>query len=432
MDYYYGMIRISYLSNKLHIIFYSGIKNANIRNMCKINCFVVLILLPRVIFSAILFANIGIGYHQDHRIQDLDYSLNDCSYLSFQLNTIYSDHNFKEYQLIDSAATYAAVRKLFLVTISQKIKLNDTLIVYFSGHGALLNSNQVIVLHDSRVDDYSTFLYEDELALWLSRIDCGFKLLIFDNCSSIDFNFSQDHMPVYKGFNELKNIVILSATAPNKAARESQEIEHSIFTFLLCNGINGYADQDFDSKIFLPELKNFMQEYLSKDFRLKSSIPQFYFFTENKKGFYFPVPKSNRSAKVIAITGQNAIIDMGKDFLPFKHSIFKSNETNRNYAIKNLNHLYAIINSDQNLKKFSLLYPVQNEMSAEIILDVVPWAMVQLDNKAYGYSPIRIRNIIPKEYELKLSHPNIGTKTVNINLEPGESKKMRIDLYEEE
>ncbi len=171
--------------------------------------------------------------------------------------------------LLDEQATKEAVRGAIQV-FAEHMSSNDTLVFYFSGHGALGEGPDGVHGYLCTYGlTYEAFIREDELADWLGATPFGRLVVMLDACYSgahirspvgrVKTIGSPSVFPAVDPFvehlmglkslasmalSELeRDIVVLTATAHDLLAWElGPPYSHGLFTFFLLEGMAGGAD----------------------------------------------------------------------------------------------------------------------------------------------------------------------------------------------
>ncbi len=220
---------------------------------------------------------VGIGNYQDARIPKLHFTRADAE--SFYQYLIDPDRGGFPSEnvrlLVDEQATLKNLRSAIGTWLAERAKPEDTVILYYSGHGglgadlsgeAVDGKNRYLINYDADVDDlYATSLPNPELALMLARIQSQ-KLVFFLDCCYSGGTASGNG--IIKSFNPSASVVksdvyapfagqgrvVISASRADQVSYEIPELQHGIFTYHLLRGLNGDADRDGDGAITLFEL----------------------------------------------------------------------------------------------------------------------------------------------------------------------------------
>jgi uncharacterized caspase-like protein len=146
---------------------------------------------------------------------------------------------------------------------------NDTVIIYFAGHGQVENDELFLLGHDTEPDHVpSTAVRMTEMAEALSA-QAARVLLFTDACHAAGVRFSPDAsrpfarpLPVNAGARVyLKGRSRVSFTAAQDDQQSAESAEwgggHGAFTWFLVTGLRGAADMNRDGRIDLRELMYF-------------------------------------------------------------------------------------------------------------------------------------------------------------------------------
>jgi uncharacterized caspase-like protein len=222
--------------------------------------------------------------HTHYRYKDpslnLKYAQNDAAAYANYLKTnlgINKDHLF---ELYDQEATLRNIRSLLGTRLRQKAnKPEDTLYVFFAGHGAPEQDSssreddkirKYILAHDSEVNDlYATGLGMDDIAQIFSAIIAERIIFIIDSCYSGAGGgrtilaqgsravLSEDFL---NRISQGKGRIILTSSRPNEVSKESEELKHGFFTYYLLEGLRGKADVNGDGIIDLDEISLYLNK----------------------------------------------------------------------------------------------------------------------------------------------------------------------------
>lgn len=151
--------------------------------------------------------------------------------------------------LTNSTATKSAVVNTMRTTFANS-KSDDTIILYFSGHG-LLGS---LVFYDGKLKYQSIFNV-------LRDCKAKNKFVIADACFSGKMRTSkkQSHK-----FNP-NNIVLFLSSRTNEVSKETQ-FSNSLFTLFLERGLRGGADSNYDKTITAREIYSFVHDGVSNSY----------------------------------------------------------------------------------------------------------------------------------------------------------------------
>jgi len=174
--------------------------------------------------------------------------------------------------LLNQEATLARVRSALGTHLKNKAGKEDTVIIFFAGHGAaemdVTNPDgdgleKYILPYDADLRDlYSTAVPMREVAHIFNRIQSERLIFIVDSCYSgasggRTVSVSDLRATLSDAFLDRvasgKGRVILSASGPNEVSAESERLGHGVFTYYLLEGLRGRADLDKDGAITVDE-----------------------------------------------------------------------------------------------------------------------------------------------------------------------------------
>ncbi len=183
--------------------------------------------------------------------------------------------------LLDANATRAAVLK-GLDELAARANSDDTVCVFFSGHGAVVgspgNEDSVLVTVDSDLADIeNTTISSDELAAALAQIDAKRLLVFIDAChaggaaisKSLTDGKGREFKPGYTQ-NTFAKLAAGSGRALMASCRADEVsavfvgARNSVFTTVLLAGLRGAADKNASGFIKVFDLFNYVSEEVPK------------------------------------------------------------------------------------------------------------------------------------------------------------------------
>ncbi len=186
--------------------------------------------------------------------------------------------------LIGPEATRRNIERLLGTTLPKKVKKEDRVIIYFSGHGDTIQDRHGreqgywIPINGEKDDLYSSAVSATRIHELSDRLPAQQVLFVVDACYSGIYGSkrhkSNEIMPVATkqqvvDFIESGGRQILTAgTAGQKAwGGRSEWNNMSVFTYYFVEGIKGYAESksDEDDVVTISELKLFLDENVPRD-----------------------------------------------------------------------------------------------------------------------------------------------------------------------
>jgi len=219
--------------------------------------------------SEIWAAVIGINNYKDSNIPDLKFAISDTKAMyNFFVNDL-KLHRDNIFELYNEQATRKQVEELLGVIIRNKAKPQDTVIIYYSGHGA--PEYDPTSADNDNVSKYLLTFDADHKSLWATAIPMERMREIFYRLSAERIVFLAD--TCYSGasggktlslntrtsFNDTfldrlaagRGRVIITASGAGELALEDENLGggHGVFTYYLLEGLKGLADIDNDGYI---------------------------------------------------------------------------------------------------------------------------------------------------------------------------------------
>lgn len=158
--------------------------------------------------------------------------------------------NVYTYEAYNEKANKEGIAKLFS-SASSKIKINDTVFIFFSGHGFSENKTYYFIQQDNPANNENEIksgISQSDLIKYISSLNANKKLIVLDTCQS-----GGDWLVALRGLDELAAVNILARTAgiwviaasqENEYAMESTKTGHGLLTSALLEGLEGKARLD--------------------------------------------------------------------------------------------------------------------------------------------------------------------------------------------
>ena len=233
---------------------------------------------------------IGVGRYDSAGIPFLKYSVPDADTMYEVLTTsagFKKDHVFLLTDRAERKPTLRNIKYALGTLLARSARKDDTVIVYFAGHGAPEvdprgierdGLAKYLIPSDADPDDlYSTALPMDELQTIFGRIEAERVVMFLDACysgaaggrtfaskktraGSVDDLFLER-------LTRAKGRAIITASRPAEVSIELPELGHGIFTYFLTEGLRGAADLNRDGIVSLDELYAYVEQQVSRKSR---------------------------------------------------------------------------------------------------------------------------------------------------------------------
>jgi len=226
---------------------------------------------------------IGVSSYNDTRIPSLRYASADAksfyNWLISPKGGRYAPARIK--LLLNEKATYENMKDAICLWLKQALS-EDTVIIYFAGHGSPDSpdspDNLFLLPHDVKYDRISVTgfpMWDIESAL--KRFIKSKKVVIItDACHSGGVGQSFDMVrragrgmkvnPISTGFSKLSQVsdgvCVITASDEKQYSQESQKWGggHGVFTYFLLKGLNGEADYNNSNSVTLGELTSYVSQ----------------------------------------------------------------------------------------------------------------------------------------------------------------------------
>ncbi len=223
---------------------------------------------------------IGIGDYQDKRL-NLRFTVNDAQ----GLYNILTDPNYggvpKDHirLLLNEEATDRNIKGAIGKWLSRQAQEDDTVLIYYSGHGAPEGQDTYWVTYNADIDDlYTTALNNNDITDMLARIRSRRVVTFLDSCySAATVNRKNRTRSIsteipWEKFTG-KGRVTISASDGKELSLELEEYQHGVFTYYLLEGLKGNADADKDGVVDVDEIWDYVK-YQVQERSQKAGNPQ--------------------------------------------------------------------------------------------------------------------------------------------------------------
>jgi hypothetical protein len=211
-----------------------------------------------------------IGIERYHRASHLRYTINDVTQLGQALCEYGNCKKDNFLELLETAPNPKdqPLRSSIMAQLSDFLSKpgpEDHVLVFFSGHGFRDKEGK---LYLAPIDcDPQNAPATGVPVGWLREqiADCRakFKLLILDACHAGSEKGDDDNAGVSakelgEPFRDLTNVVTLASSTGDEKSQIWSDMEQSLFTYWLVQGLKGHADSNSDTKVTIDELYDYV------------------------------------------------------------------------------------------------------------------------------------------------------------------------------
>jgi len=236
---------------------------------------------------------VGVSKYRDSKIPALELADKDAKAFGEFLESqkqVFKDTHVKF--LLNEQATKSSVEK-FLYYALPKVGKNDTVILFFSGHGAydpVRPQEFLFLTHDAEPEYLGATAVKMSGLEFLKGIEAERVLIVADTCYADGFSEMKPKAvasTLQSFVNEIRNSsgrAIITSSKERQLSWEVPRFKNSIFTHYLIEGLKGKADADHDGVVNLNEVYRYAYN-LTKDVTGGRQHPQF----EGKISGAFPL-----------------------------------------------------------------------------------------------------------------------------------------------
>lgn len=175
--------------------------------------------------------------------------------------------------LVDTQATRQAMQNAIGVGLEQEVRMSDTLLFFFSGHGTVGKSpegtgySHYLAPHDATADYADSCISVEFLRDSLRKIPCENKFIFIDCCFSGSINSKSCSRMKPKSVANVKTFrntvsgngyITFTASKDDQEAIEDSQLRHGLFTYYLLAELksNKYKDRIDPLAIYEPVTRN--------------------------------------------------------------------------------------------------------------------------------------------------------------------------------
>ncbi len=206
---------------------------------------------------------IAINDYEDQGIADLRFCVNDARALRDALVGPHGSFPPENVVLMtdDSDPELRPTRGKIIAQVATFLRVpqpQDTVLIYFSGHGQLAGEKTYLV----PVDGTAAALAESSVSFgWLKeqieKCPAKKKVLLLDCCHAGAGKAAGDHMPEAMEdelISAAEGLVTLASCGAREKSYEWEQKRHGVFTYYLVEALEGAADRDHDGRITAAEV----------------------------------------------------------------------------------------------------------------------------------------------------------------------------------
>src|SRR5208337_4447820 len=166
-----------------------------------------------------------------------------------------------------------------LSSVAKTAETEDTILFAFSGHGMEENGSSYLLPADAQAGILMDTAIEVKwIKKTLSESPARAKIMILDACHAGAMKGKAESGEMTEGFSKEtldlpEGFALLSSCKLHESSYEWDEKKHGVFSFFLCEGLNGDADKDRDGVIAVPEASSYVTQKV-KEWAFKKRVQQ--------------------------------------------------------------------------------------------------------------------------------------------------------------
>lgn len=225
-----------------------------------------------------------IGVEQYKFVTPLRFTMEDVKRLATTLENVGGYSKECIFQVTDNSSCRPTKKEIMeqLPQWLKKVGPDDSLLVYFSGHGFLQNDQGFLAPIDINGNDLAaTGIPTSWMRQQLAACPAHAKLLILDSChAGAEKSAESEKQPgVSAGelgneFEKAEGVVTLASSTAKQKSQIWEGKEQSLFSYWLNQGLKGHADRNQDGDVDIDELYNYVSRNVQRTARDRFSRPQ--------------------------------------------------------------------------------------------------------------------------------------------------------------
>lgn len=173
--------------------------------------------------------------------------------------------------LLNQSATKTTIES-HLRNLNKKLDNDDTLYVFYAGHGFSMNDRNYITCYDTRKVDLANTSLELQTVFSILKQSKSKKTLIFlDSCASgAPFDASMrgifsylSEQEIEEFFSDSEHLICFASCKVDEMSRSSDELKHGIWTYHVIEALSGNAPLAVEKRRYVTALS--LQNYLAKE-----------------------------------------------------------------------------------------------------------------------------------------------------------------------
>jgi hypothetical protein len=150
-------------------------------------------------------------------------------------------------------------------SITRGANAEDSILMYFAGHGLTLDNEPYILPIDAYPNNAKTCIPIKDLQEQVEHSAANIRLMIFDAChSGLEMGrpasgfMTSRFEAALQSMSESGGIAVLSSCKADQVSLEDKDLAHGVFSYYLTEGLRGPADSDKDYDISVLDAYNYV------------------------------------------------------------------------------------------------------------------------------------------------------------------------------
>lgn len=210
---------------------------------------------------------VGISKYGNPGVPSLNLSAKDAKDFSAFLSSqreLFKNTHVK--LLLNEQATKAELER-YLYYELRKAGKNDTIFMFFSGHGSIDPKRPgefFFLTYDADPDFLESSALNMSGLKFLNALDCPRVIMVADACHSGGFSGTKAKLAVVplktfiKDFSSSAGRVIITSSRPEEYSLEQPQLENSVFTHYFLHGLKGAADESGKGVVSINDAYNYV------------------------------------------------------------------------------------------------------------------------------------------------------------------------------